>query len=155
VGRIVFPIRDITGKIVAFNGRHMTPTEKVKYMIYPPHATMPLFPASVKPIKGRVILVEGIYDMINLFDKGLKNSVCCFGTNNIDQDKLSILKMQDIMGVDIIFDGDEAGQKAAENVKILAERVGLVTRTVGLGQNIDPGSLAKQQVKNLGDRLYG
>ena len=155
VGRVVFPIRDITGKVVAFNGRHMTLSEKLKYMIYPPHATMPLYPASVKPIKGRAILVEGIYDMINLFDKGLSNAVCCFGTNNIDQDKLAILKMQDIMGVDIIFDGDEAGQMAAENVKILAERAGLVTRNVNLGQNIDPGSLVQQQVKNLGERLYG
>lgn len=155
VGRVVFPIRDITGKVVAFNGRHMTLSEKMKYMIYPPQATLPLYPASVKPIKGRVILVEGIYDMINLFDKGLSNSVCCFGTNNVDQDKLAILKMQDIMGVDIIFDGDEAGQLAAENVKILAERAGLVTRNVNLGQNIDPGSLVQQQVKNLGERLYG
>jgi DNA primase len=155
VGRVVFPIRDITGKVVAFNGRHMTLSEKLKYMIYPPHATMPLYPASVKPIKGRAILVEGIYDMINLFDKGLSNAVCCFGTNNIDQDKLAILKMQDIMGVDIIFDGDEAGQMAAENVKILAERAGLVTRNVNLGQNIDPCSLVQQQVKNLGERLYG
>lgn len=155
VGRVVFPIRDITGKVVAFNGRHMTLSEKMKYMIYPPQATLPLYPASVKPIKGRVILVEGIYDMINLFDKGLSNSVCCFGTNNVDQDKLAILKMQDIMGIDIIFDGDEAGQLAAENVKILAERAGLVTRNVNLGQNIDPGSLVQQQVKNLGERLYG
>ena len=155
VGRVVFPIRDITGKVVAFNGRHMTLSEKLKYMIYPPQAKLPLYPASVKPIKGRAILVEGIYDMINLFDKGLSNTVCCFGTNNIDEDKLSILKMQDIMGVDIIFDGDEAGQTAAENVKILAERVGLVTRNVNLGQNIDPGSLVQQQVKNLGERLYG
>lgn len=155
VGRVVFPIRDITGKVVAFNGRHMTLSEKVKYMIYPPQATLPLYPASVKPIKGRAILVEGIYDMVNLFDKGLSNAVCCFGTNNIDQDKLAILKMQDIMGVDIIFDGDEAGQKAAENVKILAERVGLVTRNVNLGQNIDPGSLVQQQVKNLRSTLYG
>ena len=155
VGRVVFPIRDITGKVVAFNGRHMTLSEKVKYMIYPPQATLPLYPASVKSIKGRAILVEGIYDMVNLFDKGLSNAVCCFGTNNIDQDKLAILKMQDIMGVDIIFDGDEAGQKAAENVKILAERVGLVTRNVNLGQNIDPGSLVQQQVKNLRSTLYG
>ena len=154
VGRVVFPIRDITGKVVAFNGRHMTLSEKMKYMIYPPQATLPLYPASVKPIKGRVILVEGIYDMINLFDKGLSNSVCCFGTNNVDQDKLAILKMQDIMGVDIIFDGDEAGQLAAENVKILAERAGLVTRNVNLGQNIDPGSLVQQQVKNLRGTLY-
>jgi len=155
VGRVVFPIRDITGKVVAFNGRHMTLSEKLKYMIYPPQATLPLYPASVKPIKGRVILVEGIYDMVNLFDKGLTNVVCCFGTNNVDTDKLSILKMQDIMGVDIVFDGDEAGQKAADNIRVLAERIGLLTRNVNLGQNIDPGSLVEQQVKNLGERLYG
>ena len=155
VGRVVFPIRDITGKIVAFNGRHMTFSEKLKYMIYPPQATLPLYPSSIKPIKGRAILVEGIFDMINLFDKGLSNAICCFGTNNVDADKLSILKMQDIMGVDIIFDGDDAGQKAAENVKILAERAGLITRNVNLGQNVDPGSLVEQQVKNLGERLYG
>jgi DNA primase len=134
VGRVVFPIRDITGKVVAFNGRHMTLSEK---------------------LKGRAILVEGIFDMLNLFDKGLSNVICCFGTNNVDSDKLSILKMQDIMGVDIIFDGDDPGQKAAENVKILAERAGLITRNVNLGQNVDPGSLTEQQVKNLGERLYG
>ena len=67
-GRIVFPIRDITGKVVAFNGRHMTMTETPKYLIYPPQAVMPLFPSSVKSIKGKVILVEGFFDMINLFD---------------------------------------------------------------------------------------
>jgi DNA primase len=155
VGRVVFPIRDITGKVVAFNGRHMTLSEKLKYMIYPPQATLPLYPASIKPIKGRAILVEGIFDMLNLFDKGLSNVICCFGTNKVDSDKLSILKMQDIMGVDIIFDGDDPGQKAAENVKILAERAGLITRNVNLGQNVDPGSLTEQQVKNLGERLYG
>jgi DNA primase len=155
VGRVVFPIRDITGKVVAFNGRHMTLSEKLKYMIYPPQAKLPLYPSKVKPIKGKVILVEGIFDMINLFDKGLSNVICCFGTNNVDMDKLSILKMQDIMGVDIIFDGDDPGQRAAENIQILAERTGFVTRNINLGQNIDPGSLAGDQITNLRERLYG
>ena len=155
VGRVVFPIRDITGKVVAFNGRHMTLSEKIKYMIYPPQAKLPLYPSKVKPIKGRVILVEGIFDMVNLFDKGLSNVICCFGTNKVDIDKLSILKMQDIMGIDIIFDGDDPGQKAAENIKALAERAGFVTRNINLGQNIDPGSLAGEQITNLRERLYG
>ena len=155
VGRVVFPIRDITGKVVAFNGRHMTLSEKLKYMIYPPQAKLPLYPSKVKPIKGRVILVEGIFDMINLFDKGLSNVICCFGTNNVDIDKLSILKMQDIMGIDIIFDGDDPGQRAAENIKVLAERTGFVTRNINLRQNIDPGSLAGEQITNLRERLYG
>ena len=155
VGRVVFPIRDITGKVVAFNGRHMTLSEKLKYMIYPPQAKLPLYPSKVKPIKGRVILVEGIFDMINLFDKGLSNVICCFGTNNVDIDKLSILKMQDIMGIDIIFDGDDPGQRAAENIKVLGERTGFVTRNINLRQNIDPGSLAGEQITNLRERLYG
>ena len=154
-GRIVFPIRDITGKVVAFNGRHMTMTEIPKYLIYPPQAKLPLYPSNIKAIKGRVILVEGIFDMVNLWDKGLTNAVCCFGTKNIDIEKLSILKMQNISGVDIMFDGDNAGQEAAEDLKIMAEKVGLIPRNVNLGSNIDPGGLAQAKVSSLRDRLYG
>ena len=154
-GRIVFPIRDITGKVVAFNGRHMTMTEIPKYLIYPPQAKLPLYPSNVTPIKGKVILVEGIFDMINLWDKGLTNAICCFGTKNIDTEKLSILKMQNISGVDIMFDGDNAGQEAAEDLKIMAEKVGLIPRNINLGQNIDPGGLAQAKVSSLRDRLYG
>ena len=153
--RIVFPIRDITGKVVAFNGRHMTMTEIPKYLIYPPQAKLPLYPSNAKPIKGKVILVEGIFDMINLWDKGLTNAICCFGTKNVDIDKLSILKMQNIAGVDIMFDGDEAGQNAAEDLKVMAEKVGLIPRNVNLGSNIDPGGLADVKVSSLRDRLYG
>lgn len=154
-GRIVFPIRDITGKVVAFNGRHMTMTEIPKYLIYPPQAKLPLYPSNVTPVKGKVILVEGIFDMINLWDKGLTNAICCFGTKNIDTEKLSILKMQNISGVDIMFDGDNAGQEAAEDLKIMAEKVGLIPRNINLGQNIDPGGLAQAKVSSLRDRLYG
>ena len=153
-GRIVFPVRDITGKVVAFNGRHMTMTEIPKYLIYPPQAKLPLYPSTVHPIKGRVILVEGIFDMINLYDKGLSNAICCFGTRNIDADKLAILKMQNVEGVDIMFDGDDAGQTAAEEIKGLAERVGLTSRNINLGQNIDPGGLPEIKVADIRKRLY-
>jgi DNA primase len=153
-GRVVFPVRDITGKVVAFNGRHMTMTEIPKYLIYPPQAKLPLYPSTVHPIKGRVILVEGIFDMINLYDKGLSNAICCFGTRNIDADKLAILKMQNVEGVDIMFDGDDAGQTAAEEIKGLAERVGLTSRNINLGNNIDPGGLPEIKVADLRKRLY-
>ena len=154
-GRIVFPIRDITGKVGAFNGRHMTMTEIPKYLIYPPQAKLPLYPSNVTPVKGKVILVEGIFDMINLWDKGLQNAICCFGTKNIDKEKLSILKMQGISGVDIMFDGDNPGQEAAEDLKVMSESVGLIPRNINLGQNIDPGGLAQAKVSSLRDRLYG
>lgn len=152
VGRIVFPIRDISGKIVAFNGRHTTGGDP-KYKISPPGAKLPLFPA-VSARNGKIMLVEGIYDMINLYDKGMKNVACCFGTKNISEDKLSLLKMQGATQIDIFFDGDDAGQNAAETIKVMCEKVGLFSRNVFL-KNTDPGALNESQVKKLETKLYG
>jgi len=152
VGRIVFPIRDISGRIVAFNARHMTGGTP-KYLISPPGARMPLFPAKINPIQGSVILVEGIYDMINLHDKGLTNAVCCFGTRNINEEKLSILRLQGIEEAIVFFDGDEAGQTAAAKVQEMCENVDLLTRNINV-VDIDPGALTENQVEKLKDKLY-
>ena len=120
-GRIIFPIRDITGKTVALIGRLITDMSGTdKYYIYPSGVQMPFCPAKVNPIMNRVILVEGIFDALNLWDKGLKNTVCCFGTQQMDWVKLSLLKLQGVQGVDIMFDGDKAGQEASEYLKGLA-----------------------------------
>jgi DNA primase len=150
-GRIVFPVRDMSGRIVAFNGRH-TAQGIPKYMITPAGARMPLYPV-VKPLQGSVILVEGIFDMINLHDKGLSNAVCCFGTKNINTDKLSMLKIQGIESVDIFFDGDDAGQQAALRLKEMCEEVDLVSRNIHL-KDTDPGALTENQVIKLRDKLY-
>lgn len=151
VSRIVFPIRDMSGRIVAFNGRH-TAQGIPKYMITPAGARMPLFPV-VQPIQGSVLLVEGIFDMVNLHDKGLTNAVCCFGTKNINTAKLSMLKIQGIESVEIFFDGDDAGQQAASKVKEMCEEVELVTRNIHL-KDTDPGALTENQVIKLRDKLY-
>jgi 5S rRNA maturation endonuclease (ribonuclease M5) len=152
IGRIVFPIRDISGRVVAFNGRHTTGGTP-KYMISPAGAKMPLFPV-VEPIRGSVILVEGIYDMINLHDKGLTNAVCCFGTKNINEEKLRMLSIQGVESIDIFFDGDDAGQTAAREVKEMVERVGLHPRNVHL-KDSDPGALTETRVDKLKSKLYG
>ena len=47
------------------------------------------------------------------------------------------------------------GNVGREILQILAERTGFVTRNINLGQNIDPGSLAGDQITNLRERLYG
>ena len=152
VGRIVFPIRDISGRIVAFNARHMTGGTP-KYLISPPGARMPLFPAKIDTILASFILVEGIYDMINLHDKGLTNAVCCFGTRNINEEKLSILRLQGIEEAIVFFDGDEAGQTAAAKVQEMCENVDLLTRNINV-VDIDPGALTENQVEKLKDKLY-
>jgi DNA primase len=152
VGRIVFPIRDISGRIVAFNARHMTGGTP-KYLISPPGARMPLFPTKIDPIQASVILVEGIYDMLNLHDKGLTNAVCCFGTRNINEEKLSILRLQGIEEAIVFFDGDEAGQTAAAKVQEMCENVDLLTRNINVA-DIDPGALTENQVEKLKNKLY-
>jgi DNA primase len=151
IGRVVFPVRDISGRIVAFNGRHTTGGTP-KYMISPAGAKMPLFPI-VEPIQGSVILVEGIFDMVNLHDKGLTNAVCCFGTKNINEDKLRMLSIQGVESVDIFFDGDDAGQAAAVIVKEMVERVGLTSRNICL-KDTDPGALPLQSVQTLKSKIY-
>ena len=151
VGRIVFPVRDISGRIAAFNGRHTTGGTP-KYMISPAGAKMPLFPV-VKPIQGAVILVEGIFDMINLHDKGLTNAVCTFGTKNINEDKLRMLSIQGVDSIDIFFDGDDAGQEASKYVQTMCENAELTHRNICL-KGTDPGALNEQAVRTLKRKLY-
>ena len=144
-GRINFPIYDRTGRITAFVGR-ATGAEQPKYMNSPPGAKMPLFP-TVEPIQGSILLVEGIFDMLNLHDKGITNAMCCFGVKNVDTEKLSILSMQGVDRVDIFLDNDEAGQKGSETIKSLCEEVGLMTRNIAFGnKSMDPGALTESQV---------
>ena len=151
INRIVFPVRDMSGKIVAFNGRHLTDGIP-KYKISPAGAKMPLFPA-VTPRSGKIILVEGIFDMINLHDKGLTNAVCCFGTQNINENKLSMLSIQGATGIDVFFDGDDAGQEGAEKVIAMCDRAGLLSRNICL-KHTDPGALAQPQIDKLMSKLY-
>lgn len=153
--RIIFPIRDIRGKTVALIGRSLDDFSQMKYYIYPNGAEMPFCPAKVKPIQNRVILVEGIFDALNLWDKGLKNTVCTFGTQQVNWVKLSLLKLQGVQGLDIMFDGDEAGIKAAEQAKGLAEKLELSARVVKLRDNVDPGNLTKPEIERLKEKLYG
>jgi len=154
-GRIVFPVRDLTGKTVALIGRLITGMSEEKYYIYPQGVKLPFCPAKVKPIQNRVILVEGIFDALNLWDKGLKNTVCCFGTQQMDWVKLSLLKLQGVNGIDIIFDGDEAGRRAAEVIKGVAEQLELSVQIVNLPEGEDPGNLVHDQIRRLKERLYG
>ena len=153
--RINFPIKDLSGKIVAFQGRH-TGGGVPKYLFTPRGASFPLFP-KVTPRRGEVILVEGIFDMLNLHDKGLENTVCCFGTNNVNEDKLAILRMQGVTHITIFFDRDEAGQKAAITIKSMGEKLGLVVRIQELGtiKASDPGDLNEEQIRKLEKKLYG
>lgn len=151
IGRINFPITDASGRIVCFQGRDEMGTLDNKYMFYPSGVKLPLFP-QVRPLQGRVILVEGIFDMLNLHDKGLDNAICCFGVKNFNETKFNYLKISGVTGLDLLFDADQAGEQAAEHVKKLAKD--FPVRVINLRSG-DPGSLAQPQVTGLRRKLYG
>lgn len=154
IGRLVFPIRNIAGKIVGFNARAFNPEVQPKYLVHPSNCKLPLFPARVEHINGHVLLVEGIFDMLNLYDKGLTNAVCAFGTKKVTKEKLALLKVQGVTCIDILFDSDEAGKQAIEEVIKLAESLDLTHRNITLKSG-DPGDLTADKVLKLKEKLYG
>lgn len=153
-GRIMFPISNLTGNTVAFIGRKTTLDGGPKYLNYPAGAKMPLYP-QVTPIAGSIILVEGIFDMINLHDKGITNAVCCFGVRNVNEEKLSIYQMKGIDKLICFFDNDDAGNDAAEQIREMCEKINLQYQRLRYGdKEQDAGSLTQRQVTTLYDRLF-
>lgn len=153
--RIVFPIRDLKHKITCFVGRSEDAFDNVKYKITPANSKTPLFPLhKLKPEQGRVMLVEGIFDMLNLYDHGYRNVLCAFGTRKVTKDKLQVLSVMGVSGIDICYDPDSAGQEAAQELKELAEEMFFDVRNINL-KNCDPGELQATRALKLKEKLYG
>lgn len=165
-GRLVFPIKDIQGNIIAFQGRYMYSELDPKYKFYPEHTTVQFHPMIPKPIDNSIILVEGIFDMINLWDKGLHNAVTSFGISLgtvkrrqkkvLVADRFNIFKLQGIDTVWIMYDGDERGIDAAEGLmENLKQSRKFFVDTIDLQDGQDPGEFTLEDVKGLKEQLYG
>jgi len=155
-GRIVFPLPDITGKIRGFIGRYINSNAHPKYLIRPRGAELPLFPAVVSPIEGSVILVEGIFDALNLIDKGLVNAVAVLGANNVQLEVLESLKLQGVHTIYTMFDGDEAGRNAEHSAhRLLADTFIISEETkLQLPDGLDPGDLSLSDIKHIKENIY-
>lgn len=151
--RVVFPIRDITGKISAFIGRHIHSNANPRYVVYPSGRPLPCFPSKFDEPTKSIVLVEGIIDMLNLYDKGLRNAVCVFGTSTISDDnassKLLPYKAQGVEKVFILFDGDDPGREAAKKLKPIIESLGFQTEIIPMEEDSDPGELGKDEVMSI------
>lgn len=118
--RVIFPIHNLTGKVVAFAGRQLSNNKKSpKYInskesdIY--HKSRFLYGAHLAkgPIRkeDHCILVEGYTDVLALHQSGIKNVVASSGTAlTVEQIKLVKRYTQQIK---LLYDGDTAGIKAA------------------------------------------
>lgn len=154
--RLVFPIRNILGKIQAFSGRHMLSDANPRYIHYPPHVQLPIFPAVLPKNSESMVLVEGIFDMLNLYDKGLHNSVCTFGTTTLianTAEKLLTYKVQGVTKIYLMFDGDVAGRKAQKQLKPLIEKCEFSVEIIELQDGQDPGILSIDEVQSINEYI--
>lgn len=150
--RVVFPIYDITNKLTVCIGRHALSNGNPRYVIYPRGKQVPLYPSIFEEPIRSIVLVEGIFDMLNMYDKGARNVVCCFGTSTLKGDvknRLMPYKAQGVQKVFILFDGDTAGREAAAQLKPLIEAENLLVEIVELPDDTDPGNLSQEDVSSI------
>src|ERR1700675_2940275 len=150
--RVMFPITDIRGRVIAFGGRALEKDVAAKYLHSP---ETPLFhkgdnlynlaPARLAAHNGSaLVVVEGYVDVIAMVGAGFPGSVAPLGTA-LTENQLSLLwKMAD--EPILCFDGDKAGQKAAWRAADLALpllKPGKSLRFALLPEGQDPDDLAR------------
>ena len=154
-GRLMLPIEDARGKVIAFGGRILdaTKTEAPKYLNSP---ETPLFdkgrtlynlhragPASRK--SGRIIVAEGYMDVIALAAAGIEDSVAPLGTALTEQQLEMLWRL--VEEPILCFDGDSAGQRAAMRAITRALpmlRPAHSLKIVRLPEGMDPDDLIKR-----------
>ena len=77
-----------------------------------------------------LIFVEGIFDMLNMWQLGYKNTVCLFGASNFNRSKLQIIDRIGVTKVDIMMDSDAAGDIAADKIAKLLDTKNIYSRTI-------------------------
>lgn len=150
--RIIFPIRDVRDKTVCYVGRHTMSNANPRYQNYPVGASLPLFPAKLNSRYRSIVLVEGLFDLLNCYDKGLQNVVCTFGTVKLLNEVAAKLFPYKVMGVEkifILFDGDAPGREAAAKTKPLIEEAGFVCEIIDLPDEVDPGIMTVEDIESL------
>ncbi|MFI3259612.1 MAG: DNA primase [Rikenellaceae bacterium] len=148
--RVIFPVHNISGRIVAFGGRTLRTDKKVaKYQnspeseIYSKKRELYGLYFAKKAIQQHnvVIMVEGYTDVISMHQAGIENVVSSSGTSlTVDQVRLLSRFTKNIT---VIYDGDAAGIKAAIRGIDIILREGMNVRVVSLPAEHDPDSFAR------------
>jgi len=154
--RLMFPIWDSVGNIIAFGGRSIdgtmpkytnspeTPLFSKRRTLY----ALPLAESSIRK-SGIAIVVEGYMDTISLHVAGFTNAVASLGTS-FTEEQATLLR-RSASRVLLNFDSDEAGQRAARLALSIADRTGLEVAVVRVEGAKDPDELLHEP---SGDQRY-
>lgn len=151
-GRLIFPIINSYGEVIAFGGRVLQKTKFGKYvntkdtLVFTKRNNLYNINL-VKKLKRttavkEIIMVEGYMDVISLYSAGFKNVVASMGTA-LTQEQARLLKRY-VDTVYISYDGDAAGQKANLKGMDILKDEGLNVKVVPLPEGLDPDDVIKQ-----------
>ena len=159
-GRIVFPIFSPNGRVIAFGGRVFQGEENIAKYLNSPESSIylkrkslyGLFHAKDEIRKlNKAILVEGYMDVIALWQHGIKNVVASSGTSLTD-DQVRLLSRY-TTNIVVIFDADEAGNKAAmRSIEILLKQ-DFEVKLLSLPKGEDPDSYVNNFGKDSFEEL--
>jgi DNA primase len=149
-GRVMFPIHNFTGKVIAFGGRVMKADKKTAKYLNSPESEIyhksnvlyGIFHAKKTVIQeNKCYLVEGYTDVISMHQAGVENVVASSGTS-LTIEQIRIIK-RFTNNITILYDGDPAGIKASiRGIDLILEE-GMNVRVILLPTPEDPDSFAR------------
>ena len=154
VSRIMFPIWDLSGNVVAFSGRIYNTKDNSKYIntketdnfkkgkiLYNYHIAKEYLKK-----KDTVIIMEGQMDVIRASTVGINNCIATMGTALTKDHKMVLKNMA--KNIILCFDGDAAGEKATLSAIELLEDTGVNIKIVRLPNNMDPDEYILKEGKD-------
>lgn len=157
-GRVIFPIRNLSGRTIAFAGRTLKSDNKVKYLNSPEselydksNSLYGIYEAKRAMIReDNCFLVEGYTDVISLHQAGIEYAVASSGTS-LTAGQIKLIKRY-TKNVSLLYDGDPAGIKASLRGIDLLLSEGMNVRVVLFPDGHDPDSYAQSVSQTELDR---
>lgn len=144
VSRIMFPLYDLEGNIVAFSGRIYNTKDASKYIntketsIFKKGTILYNYHNAKEMLKKNdsIIVMEGFMDVIRANTIGITNCVATMGTALTKQNATLLKKMAN--NIILCFDGDKAGEEATTNAINILKEIDVNPKVVRLEEELDP-----------------
>ncbi len=154
-GRIIFPIKSISGRVLGFGGRIIDSNKKIAKYINSPESKIynksktlyGIYESKQFIVKDDMcLLVEGYMDVIQLHENGIKNVLASSGTSLTKEQIILIKRLTS--NIVVLFDGDQAGLEASlRSIDMILEE-GLNVKICSFPEGDDPDSFVRKNKKD-------
>jgi DNA primase catalytic core len=143
-GSIVIPVLDRTGAVVEIYGRKVTRglTKGLAYHLYLPGPHKGVWNEEALVASKEIILCEALLDALTFWCAGFRNVTASYGVNGFTDDHRAAFQKYGIKGVWIAYDRDEAGDRAAEQLKEELAKLGIGSHRVLFPKGMDANEYA-------------